>query len=113
MGIQVAGEVDSFKVLRRGFMLAVLTVGTLYIAVVIVVCAAFEWDDGVPTLPFALFLGGKTDSANSNEIYTGPGSIAAAILISMSAFGSLLSVSYTSVRGTQLSPIFSLRITAE
>ncbi|KAI5365999.1 putative amino acid/polyamine transporter I [Septoria linicola] len=99
----VAGEVDSFKVLRRGFLLAVFGVGALYIAMAILVCAAFDWQNGgsendVPIVPLALYFGGSQDSDGTMR---GRGAIAAAMLISMSAFGSILSVSYTCVRVKQ------------
>lgn len=62
--------------------------------------AAFDWvGDGskydVPTVPLSLYLGGAENN-------TGAGAVAAAVLISLSAFGSILSVSYTCVRGTSV-----------
>ncbi|KXT01159.1 hypothetical protein AC578_601 [Pseudocercospora eumusae] len=94
----VAGEIDSFRVLRKGFLWAVCGVGAIYLSVAILLAAAFDWSntsieaakDSVPGNYLALYLGGG-NSAN----------IASAILISLSAFGSLLSVTYTCIRVKQ------------
>lgn len=69
-------------------------------------CAAFDWqnqgqgadrDLDVPMLPLALYFGGtQTDGE-----LKGGGAIAACICVAMSAFGSILSVSYTCVRVKQ------------
>ncbi|CAK4033312.1 high-affinity methionine permease [Lecanosticta acicola] len=90
----VAGEIPKYSVLRNGFIAAVVTVGVLYTAIVAVFCSTFP-PDALQTeqaqdrfrnyLP--LWLG---DTARARQ--------AAAILIALSAAGSMISVAYTCVR---------------
>lgn len=78
--------------LRTGFVVAVVTVGILYTAIVAVSCSTFPPDmaqadsDGLRSY-FSVWLG---DSDRAKR--------AAAILISLSAAGSMVSVAYTACR---------------
>nr|CEG05097.1 unnamed protein product [Fusarium clavum] len=92
----VAGEIpqDKHKVLRRGFLTAACTVGSLYLIVVAVSLNSLEWKDvekGINT-NYAPMLTGDTTKARRTW----------AVIISISAFGSLNAIIYTFSRVKQV-----------
>ncbi|KXH34325.1 hypothetical protein CSIM01_00236 [Colletotrichum simmondsii] len=119
--MQVAGEIPSFKVLKRGTIWAVGIVGGLYLFIVTIVGHAFTWKDGKLDQSYklenyvAVFLNvtnshNVTDSHNATFVeqerskvlrHEEKVSVAAAVLISISAIGSMISVTYTCVRVKQ------------
>ncbi|KAI3537254.1 hypothetical protein CSPX01_10343 [Colletotrichum filicis] len=101
----VSGEIPSFSVLKKGTQWAVTIVGVAYLLIAILVSCAFSWDQAKEDDPKYLrnyavvfFDGQDTDQPSPKA------AAATAVLIALSAIGSMISVTYTCVRGT----IFSL-----
>ncbi|KAM0229200.1 hypothetical protein ACHAP5_011740 [Fusarium lateritium] len=92
----VAGEIppNQQQNLRRGFLAATVTVGSLYLIVVAVSLNSLSWEDveGADNINYAPMLSGDTATARR----------AWAIIISISAFGSLNAIIYTFSRVKQV-----------
>ncbi|SCB65317.1 unnamed protein product [Fusarium graminearum] len=92
----VAGEIprNQQQNLRRGFLAAAVTVGSLYLIVIAVSLNSLSWEkvDGADNINYAPMLSGDTATAKR----------AWAIVISISAFGSLNAIIYTFSRVKQV-----------
>ncbi|KAH8673161.1 amino acid permease-domain-containing protein [Ilyonectria robusta] len=94
----VTGEIPSFSVLRSGFILGVSSVGILYLVVACLFCVAFPEQKTPKNYAAAYFSVSTKDSAGE---FSDTAGVATAILIAISAIGSMISVAYTSVRVKQ------------
>ncbi|KAK2026545.1 hypothetical protein LX32DRAFT_641779 [Colletotrichum zoysiae] len=98
----VAGEIPTYAVLRDGSVIAVSIVSALYLAVVVLVCCVFTAGEKPPKNYTAQFLSfAHFEDNKGNVTYGEAAKIAAAILIALSAIGSMISVTYTCVRVKQ------------
>ncbi|KAL3296358.1 high-affinity methionine permease, partial [Colletotrichum asianum] len=116
----VAGEIPSFSVLRKGTIWALGVVGGLYLLVATVVVSsatpvkhswpltfvsslAFTWNEDQLAQSYALenYAAVFLNVGNDPEKPSGMVAVATAILISISAVGSMISVAYTCVRVKQ------------
>ncbi|KXH64044.1 high-affinity methionine permease [Colletotrichum nymphaeae SA-01] len=95
----VSGEIPSFSVLRKGTQWAVAIVGVAYLLIAILVSHAFSWN-GEHKPEYlrnytAVFFDGQNDYQPSTKA-----AVATAVLIALSAIGSMISVTYTCVRAS-------------
>ncbi|KAF2993477.1 hypothetical protein E8E14_000895 [Neopestalotiopsis sp. 37M] len=95
----VAGEIPSFSVLKWGFIWGVSVVGALYLLLAGILCAAFDWRDGVLSNFTAAYF--STPTAVVKGEVSDTAAVATAVLIALSSIGSMLSVAYTGVRVKQ------------
>lgn len=96
----VAGEIPSFSVLKWGFIWGVSVVGSLYLLLAGILCAAFEWgENGGPLPNFTAAYFSATTMPEGKISDTA--AVATAVLIALSAIGSMISVAYTGVRVKQ------------
>ncbi|ETS82445.1 hypothetical protein PFICI_04321 [Pestalotiopsis fici W106-1] len=95
---KVAGEIPSFSVLKWGFIWGVSVVGSLYLLLAGILCAAFDWQHGpLPNYTATYFSTATMPEGQVSET----AAVATAVLIALSSIGSMLSVAYTGVRVKQ------------
>ena len=114
--MQISGEIENYRILKRGFIGAVVTVGVSYILVNLVFVsfqpAPFNLQlISIPQLlavPYSALIGPDAIRAYV-PLFFGGGTEARltwSILIAFSACGSLLAVIYTCARGLLRNPSF-------
>ncbi|KAK9780537.1 putative Amino acid transporter transmembrane domain-containing protein [Seiridium cardinale] len=94
----VAGEIPSFSILKWGFIWGVSIVGSLYLLVAGILGAAFNWEEGPPPNFTAAYFSTKSKPGGP---VSETAAVATAVLIALSAVGSMISVAYTGVRVKQ------------